>query len=472
MGFIEAQLHNGKIIRYHPEKMLGEGAEKEFFLTEDENLVIGFYKDQNGLEDKERIRRLMSVIEKYNPTLDLGNGEVWEKHFCWPKAFVVKPRIGILSPKFPLQYYFKDGKGEKKGKWFSSKRLFKKLQKKERGTLLSRLKICRHLTQAIGRMHAAGLAHSDLSSNNVLMDASRGTSLVIDIDSLVVPGIFQPKVLGTRGYMAPEVVKTSQLDLMHPEKKMPSIKTDLHALAVIIYETLLLRHPLEGKKSYSSNFETDELLMFGEKALFIENPLDTSNCPDNMDVSFQSLGPHLVSLFQRVFIDGLHEPDLRPTAYEWEDVLTRTLDILYPCKGSNCWQKWFVYKKGSEPKCPFCGRKISEPIPIMHLFQKFSVGQYLPEKHYLTICDKKKLYAWHSRSDVFCPNEISKNIKWEGSFSLDDQKWTFRNESSEKMVCSVSEQIRPGDSVEISNGKVILLSTAPKGRLAIFEVTA
>ena len=43
--------------------------------------------------------------------------------------------------------------------------------------------------------------------------------------------------------IAPEVVAG---------KKQPSIETDLHALAVLIYETLLLRHPLAGPKVRST----------------------------------------------------------------------------------------------------------------------------------------------------------------------------------------------------------------------------
>lgn len=37
-------------------------------------------------------------------------------------------------------------------------------------------------------MHAAGLAHSDLSYKNVLIDPVTGSACVIDVDGLVVPG--------------------------------------------------------------------------------------------------------------------------------------------------------------------------------------------------------------------------------------------------------------------------------------------
>ena len=54
----------------------------------------------------------------------------------------------------------------------------------------------------------------------LLIDPKGGDACVIDIDSLVVPGLAPPTVLGTPGYIAPEVVAG---------KKLPSIETDQHA---------------------------------------------------------------------------------------------------------------------------------------------------------------------------------------------------------------------------------------------------
>lgn len=469
MRFEEAQLTDGISIRFMPEKKLGEGSQKEFFETENKNLVIGFYKDRDTKQNPERIKRLTRIIEKYNPTLDHDKGQLWKKQFCWPKATVVKPRLGILSPKYPALFYFLDGKGEKKAKWFSNSRLVNKLDNNERGDWFKRIMVCRQLALAIGRMHSAGLAHSDLSSSNVLMDLSSARCIVTDIDSLVVPGVFPPEVIGTKGYMAPEIFATSQLSFKSPKKNLPCIKSDLHSLAVIIYETLLLRHPLEGKTSYHEDPLRDDFFRYGEKALFIENPIDTSNRPEKVNVSFQSLGPHLSSLFLSSFVDGLHDPEERPTAFEWAEALTKTIDLLYPCQGTNCPQKWFVHQSGSKPECPFCGWKIPERTPIMRLFRMYRNGQYISEKHYVSIWDRKKIYAWHTRSDIPYPTEISSVFGAKGSFTLQNSKWFLRNESRERMVCSNLEQIKPGGSLEIYHGKVIILSRPPEGRVARFE---
>ena len=57
-------------------------------------------------------------------------------------------------------------------------------------------------------MHQMGLAHSDLSYNNILIDPITKSANIIDLDGLVVPGLFPPEVYGTADFIAPEVLKT------------------------------------------------------------------------------------------------------------------------------------------------------------------------------------------------------------------------------------------------------------------------
>src|SRR5699024_10400702 len=112
----------------------------------------------------------------------------------------------------------------------------------------------------------------------VLIDPEQGHARVIDIDGLVVPGKYPPDVVGTPDFIAPEVVKTSHLPKEDPNRILPSITTDRHALAVLIYMYLFYRHPLRGGKIHDLDDEMrDETLSMGEKALFIEHPTDRSN---------------------------------------------------------------------------------------------------------------------------------------------------------------------------------------------------
>ena len=68
--------------------------------------------------------------------------------------------------------------------------------------------------------------------------------------------------------------QANQYQLQH------SFETDLHSMAVLIYEYLLTRHPLTGPKHIPDiPAEEEDFLLMGSQALFIENPDDRSNRP-------------------------------------------------------------------------------------------------------------------------------------------------------------------------------------------------
>ena len=101
--------------------------------------------------------------------------------------------LGITAPTYRKQFFFEYGsknndflqiKGkEKEGKWFASANNQNRfLDDKEKGTWLNYLKIGILISRAVRRMHAAGLAHSDLSYKNILVDPVSGSASVIDVD--------------------------------------------------------------------------------------------------------------------------------------------------------------------------------------------------------------------------------------------------------------------------------------------------
>ena len=96
-----AILNNSDQIKYYPEKLLGEGVEKKFYATCNPDFVIGFYKDREGKKDTERLKRLLNIVDKYNPGSNKEEKKYWGNFFSWPLAIVTNPRIGILCPRFP-----------------------------------------------------------------------------------------------------------------------------------------------------------------------------------------------------------------------------------------------------------------------------------------------------------------------------------------------------------------------------------
>jgi len=465
----KAYLEDGGLIEYLPE-MIGEGTMKEVYFTKNRESVVCFYK---GGHDPERQRRLQKIIKELNPTRpDKKHADYWNKLFCWPTGIIVKPKLGVMTPVYPSNYLFASGRWqgkEKKARWFVSPKLKQLLPEVERGTWINYFKICILLARAVSRLHLAGLAHSDLSDNNVLIDPMSGQALVIDIDSLVVPHLFPPDVDGTPGYIAPEVLATTALPIDHAKKQVANIRTDLHALAVLIYEYLLNRHPLRGPKVHSiRSAEEDEQLSMGEKALFIEHPQDLSNHPKaSIQVPITSLGSTLTGLFYKAFVKGLHSPYERPTAYEWERGLIKIWDLLYPCPNPRCTHRWFVViPEANKIACPFCQTSVTTPIPLLTLRGEKRPGQWLRHGQ-LIIYDGQSLFKWHVFDNIFPGPEADREPQAYCSFY--QNKWILINQALTSLTSPNGNRVDISQGVELKAGSQIRLSQEPRGCLV--EVT-
>ncbi len=341
MAVVSVRLTDGRVLQIDDEPV-GTGAEKRVFLTRDRHFAVCFYYGHLA-DRRERVDRLTRILTNYNPTL-AANGAYWLNSYCWPVGMadgtnaapldfakrqgLVWPPLAVITPTYRNNFYFTDRFGtrqEKEVRWFTGGKASRLVPATETGSLLSRLQIGVRLARAVRRLHMAGLAHADLSNKNVLVDPKGGDACIIDIDSLVVPGVAPPSVLGTPGYIAPEVLGS---------KAQPSIATDKHALAVLLYELLLERHPLQGKRVNSTrSAEEDETLSMGSRALFVEHPTDRTNPPIRpIAIAYTRLGPYLARCFTRTFVDGLHAPVKRADAAEWELALYRTMQLLHPLR--------------------------------------------------------------------------------------------------------------------------------------------
>jgi len=468
MNILRAKLVGGGEIEFLDEQ-IGAGGEKAVFFARNKQEVVCFFF--KGLPDRnERRRRLDNILGKHNVTTG-QHGAYWKTHFCWPtgiidgdpalpKAFLAQhhlmdPPLAVVGPAYRQNFYFRDTLGktrEKNGKWFTAEKPRRMLPSEEKGTFLNYLQVCTKMARATRRMHFSGLAHSDLSNKNVLIDPRGGDACLIDIDSLVVPGIAPPSVMGTPGYIAPEVLAN---------KGQPRIETDRHALAVLIYESLLLRHPLRGPKVNSrTSPEEDELLSMGAKALFIEHPQDISNSvrPPPV-VPSHRLGPYLAELFRKAFVDGLHEPNRRPAADDWERGLYRTFDILHPSPGNS---DWFVLAPGMPLQCPFTRKRLTAPVPYAHFHSERQPGHFVSDGHGLTIYHHLPLMIWHTTRTI--PGENADRTR-KGYFSYHQERWWLTNESDDVIQPTGGAPVGKGESVELKEGMELRASSQPNARL-------
>lgn len=491
-NIVKAITTDGKPVEF-VDNIIGAGGMKDVYFSPDRSYVVAFFRDKQDFQAKER---LLTITGRYRELLfNQAGGDYWKNLFCWPSGVVeLNGKLGVVAPTYQKHFFFEWGSKntdflgirgkEKEGKWFASAANQSRfLEPRERGDWLNYLRIGVLLARATKRLHAAGLAHSDLSYKNCLIDPVRGNACIIDIDGLVVPGKYPPDVVGTPDFIAPEVVMTGHLP--KESRKLPCINTDRHALAVLIYMYLLYRHPLRGDKVHDQDPQIDETLSMGAKALFIEHPSDKSNrikvanvkqtelpWKDTGKIPYMVAGPYLVPLFNRAFIDGLHNPVQRPTADEWETALVKTVDLIQPCLNPNCAQKWYVFDNTTMPSCPFCGTPYKGKLPVLNLYSSRKEGNFKPDNHRLMIYTNQSLFPWHVNRNVF-PNErlTDEQKRRVGYFVLHNGTWWLVNERMpDLMVADTKMQIAIGDKVELIDGLKLLLSRADGGRLVIIQM--
>ncbi len=492
---ITLKASDGSDVSFHDE-IKASGGMKDVYFSPQKDYAVAFFRTKADPQTRDRLEMITGSYRER--IFNQEGGDYLKELYRWPSAMVEhRNRLGVVVPFYQKRFFFEYGSRnddmlqirgkEKEGKWFASaSNRSKFLDPRELGNWMTQIKLCLMIARAVRRMHAAGLAHSDLSYKNVLIDPISGQACIIDIDGLVVPGKYPPEVVGTPDFISPEVVMSAHLKRDDPQRKLPSRLTDLHALAVLIYMYLLFRHPLRGDKVNDPNDpQRDEELSMGAKALFIENPFDFSNRIKIANVKSSELpwknivripytvsGPYLSELFQRAFIDGLHTPSARPSADEWETALVKTVDLLQPCINPACEQKWYAFDNKTRPACPFCGTPFRGKLPILNLYSSHQQGNFRPDNHRLMVYSNQSLFRWHANRTIFPNEKITTDLARRiGYFVFHDDVWYLVNENMPDMR-DVKNQvdIPVGGKVCLEDGGQVLLSCAPGGRLAVVQM--
>lgn len=486
MKIIKCKTLDGKPVEFVDSDEPLSGLMKEVYFSPDRSYVVAFFKKE---PDSAGMHRLTKLTGEYRERLyNSPSGHYWKSLFCWPDAIVKHDgRTGITMPVYPGHFFFEHGSHqqdmlkwqakEKEGKWFASNKTRQLLDPRELGDWLNYLRICLKLSRAIRRLHLTGLAHSDLSYKNVLIDPVGANVCVIDIDGLVVPNLFPPDVVGTPDFIAPEVVNTTGLAKTDPLRILPSRLTDLHALSVLIYMYLLHRHPLkDGKKIFDIDDDrNDDFLKMGKGALFIEHPNDNSNSVNCNKLSKGQLpwhdiqkrpytltGPYLSKLFTQAFVDNLHKPAQRPGAADWEHALVETMNLLLPCPNAQCQEKWFVFDS-NQPKpgtCPFCHTRYDKEIPVLDDLMFLRNNQYHCEQKRIVGWDGFSLYRWHINGLFgYDENTSTEDAKRLAYIRYHNQQWLLVNEGIANLqdltMSSSPKLIAKGSYIRLQNGLVL-----------------
>lgn len=423
---------------------------------------------------------LQKVINHYNP---VKQHPYWSRLFAWPDKIIARfdgrPALGVRAPFSPLHDL------ERSIEWTGHG--YDDLRPEERGWWIARVAIAMKLARALRFLQQHTLVHNDLSPKNVFGDGYSGEMTLIDCDGIVSPGTTLLRTaLGTPGYIAPELLMKEDLQRQRGIIPEANFNTDDHALAVLLYQLLLYRHPLYGPKR-NTNPDIDpseeDRWLFAEGATYIEDPVDTSNRPRGRIVSAATLGPTIERLFQRAFVNGLRlgQPGKRPTPGEWEDALTRLYDRIVPCANPDCPQRFFAAPElpGNAFVCPLCRVELSGPATVPYLrLRRYAQGQYLDDANYVVVgWPGRVLHEWHlathvkpvpDNNSVYDPQPVAR-------FEYDQEQdiWVLRNLRMSKLLPSDQQHYVPiGGTVPLEHGMTMWLSGAGDSRLAEVQMAS
>jgi DNA-binding helix-hairpin-helix protein with protein kinase domain len=441
-----------------------QGGQGTLYLSTDNKHVVKLYHASADPKAREnRTKALTEIIGKLNVTrINSATANL----FAWPNGIVTAPRLGVRMDNVNATVIHKPLT------WWIMPRASKRLAPDIRGNWLDRVYVAVNMARIAWQLHSYGLAHSDFSGDNFLANVAKQHVVLIDLDSLVVPGVLPPEMLGTGEYMAPEIV----IGRMKGDSTIrPSIETDRHALAVLIYQLLLMRHPLKGPKQHDSDPEKDDLMMFGQKALYTEDPDDRSNRPADPFRGAWLLGDEVEGMMREAFTVGLRNPTRRPVAAEWGDALMRMADQVIPCANEACEGKAFVLLRDKPAVCPWCGTPVKRPgqVPILRLYYDGGqAGHYQSDKGRVIGWPGRTLHRWHTYTgaDYAERNSISTDERRAlAEFTFGANGWQLTNNAIPDLKVAGGGSVQTiglKESIRLENGQLLILGSNKAARLA------
>jgi serine/threonine protein kinase len=241
------------------------------------------------------------------------------------------------------------------------------------------LKACFHLSEAFHQLHLKGLCYKDVSLGNLFLEPRSGGILICDNDNVDVDGQSSGSVLGTPGFMAPEVLLG---------QARPSARSDLFSLAVLLFRLLTRHDPFRGQRELAIRCldEPARRRLYGEEALFIFDPDDNRNRPDPIEHSaalttWPIYPACLQRLFEQSFGPGLRQSDQRTLTGQWKQAISLCLDQRQLC--SHCGQETFP-AAGAQETCWSCGTALPPPLRLQlpHGLVTAAAGNELQPHHF------------------------------------------------------------------------------------------
>ncbi len=308
-----------------------------------------------------------------------------------------------------------------------------------------------NLSDSFLQLHSGGFCYRDISFGNVFFDPESGDILICDNDNIAVDKITSKSdIKGTLGFMAPEVVR---------DEELPSTKTDLFSLAVLLFFMFMVHHPLAGKKEadikcldYAANTK-----LYGTEPVFIFDPNDDSNKPvkgyqDNPLIYWPIYPQFLQDLFTKAFTDGIKDPlNGRIRESEWRSAMVRLRNsILYcsSCNAENFYDADTLRQTGKLNPCWSCKRDIILPLRIR--IDNNVVMLNHDTKLFPHHIDEERMYDFSQ--PVAEMNRHPKNPNRWGLKNLTSEKWTMINSDATVLDVVPGQRVPLKSEIKINFG--------------------
>lgn len=312
-------------------------------------------------------------------------------------------------------------------------------------TFATACRLCIELADAFLKLHSNGLCYRDISFGNVFFEPSSGAILICDNDNVGIDGASRSGVLGTRRFMAPEIVRRESL---------PSAATDLYSLSVLLFYVLMMGHPLLGRRELDFACWDDraESELFGREPVFVFDPTDRSNEPapsvHDAVLQYWDLYPGYVrEQFVQAFTQGLVDPYARVRESVWRTTLSRLRDGIVKC--TRCNREGFVERGVATASCWSCRSQLSEPNWLV-------LG-----RRAVAVSEGAHLHGHHLNGDYDYATTIAEVVRHPtnpdllGLRNLTEGLWTARLPGGDEREVEPGRSVRVTPGVEVDLGRVV-----------------
>jgi DNA-binding helix-hairpin-helix protein with protein kinase domain len=331
-------------------KRLGEGTQGTVYHVDGPTGVhaLKWYNADQATDDqREAIRDLVTSGPPRGPA---------GRRFVWPEDLVTaqgSPQFGYLMRLIDTRRFAELGEV-----WARPKRA---------PGLDACCEISYQLANSYRALHLSGYCYRDISRGNIMFDPVNGDALICDNDNVGVNRQSTCQVWGTIEYMAPELVRA----LARGEAAHPSTETDLHSLAVLLFQLWLWHHPLHGEMEYQVRSWDDpaKKQIYGLTPVFIFDAVDNRNrLPNDSEYRtpkqrWELCPPSLQALFTNAFTIGLKDPTRRVTEGEWQNAFLQLKDCRLNCSSCRACNLWDT--AAAAVQCWHCRKAIKVPPKLV-----------------------------------------------------------------------------------------------------------